>query len=159
MRPPRGSIPIVHYSLAALRVLSGLALIYYQGWDQFSKGWRFLWSDERWMLVEHFRAEHSPPVAVLFAFGTAVFYFVSPLFLMIGFLTRINALLIFVGLLITLNANLDGVLSTSLHTQTMVLYFLITLFFGVNGGGMIAADRLFDRSRGRFRAAGGLYHG
>jgi uncharacterized membrane protein YphA (DoxX/SURF4 family) len=140
-----------------LRCLSGLALIYYQGWTQVVFGWNYLWHQQAWPLVQHF-TEHNPlPFAVVLSWMTAVFFFLSPLLLALGFLTRLNALLIFVGLIIALNADLDRVLSTSLHTQTVVLYFLVSLFFLLNGGGLLAFDRLFDRRRGRIRQAGGLY--
>jgi len=140
-----------------LRCLSGLALIYYQGWNQVVFGWNYLWHQRQWPLVQHF-LEHNPlPLAVILSWLTAVFFFLSPLLLAIGFLTRLNALMIFLGLIMALNANLDRVLSTSLHTQTVVLYFLISLFFILNGGGLLAADRMFDRQRGRIRQAGGLY--
>ena len=140
-----------------LRCLSGLALIYYQGWTQVIYGWHYLWNQQSWPLVQHF-TEHNPlPLAVILSWMTAVFFFLSPLLLALGFLTRLNAMLIFAGLIMALNANLDRVLSTSLHTQTVFLYFLLTLFFFLNGGGLLAMDRLFDRQRGRIRRAGGLY--
>lgn len=157
MNKDSGNIPMLQISLCTLRASSALALIYYQGWEQFTRGWNFIWSGTRWNLVDHFSKAHPVPVAVLLASLTAAFFFLSPLLLMMGFLTRVNALLIFLGLLLTLDAGLDGVLSTSLHTQTLVLYLLITLFFIVNGGGMVSMDRLFGRRRGRSRTAGGLY--
>ncbi|MEM0969897.1 MAG: hypothetical protein AAGJ31_11140, partial [Verrucomicrobiota bacterium] len=107
--------------------------------------------------VTHFQSEHVVPVAVAFSMMTAVFYFFSPLLLAVGFLTRMNAIFIFCGLLVTLNADLDGVLSTSLHSQTIFIYLLITVLYAVHGGGMMAADRFFDRRRGRLRRAGSLY--
>jgi uncharacterized membrane protein YphA (DoxX/SURF4 family) len=144
-----GSTPRVHLSLFCLRVFSGLALIYYQGWEQFHQGWNYLWKSTRWRLLDHFSVGHPVPVAVVFAFVTAGFFFVSPVLLVVGFLTRVNALLIFLGLLLTLDKGLNEVLSTSLHTQTMVLYLLIMFFYFVNGGGLLAADRLFDQRRGK----------
>lgn len=141
----------------ALRFVSGLALIYYQGWDQFAQGWSYLWSGTRWKLIDHFSAAHPVPVAAVFALATAVFFFISPLLLALGFLTRVNALLIFAGLLLALDKGLNGILSTSLHTQTMSLYLLIMLFFFVNGGGLLAVDRFFDLRRGKSKAAGALY--
>lgn len=143
--------------MCGLRILSGLALVYYQGWEQFFRGWQYLWAGSRWKLLDHFTAEHPVPVAAAFAFATAVFFFVSPVLLMVGFLTRLNAMLIFMGLVLALDKDLNGVLSSTLHTQTMVLYLLITLFFVINGGGLIAADRLFDQRRSRARQAGGIY--
>lgn len=157
MSKANSGIPLVHVSMCGLRVSTGLALIYYQGWEQFSQGWSYLWSNTPWKLVNHFSAGHPVPVAAAFAFVTAGFFFLSPLLLMLGFLTRLNALLIFLGLLLCLDRNLNSVLSTSLHTQTLALYLLVTLFFFVNGGGMLAADRVFDSRRGRSRTAGGLY--
>ncbi len=157
MAPNPGPLPLVHLSLFLLRSLTGLALIYYQGWNQVVFGWNFLWHQRTWPLVQHFQVNNPLPFAVVLSWMTAVFFFLSPLLLAIGFLTRLNASLIFLGLLLALNADLDRVISTSLHTQTVVLYFLITLFFVLNGGGLLAADRLFDRHRGRVRQAGGLY--
>lgn len=157
MSDASGSLPLVHLSMFGLRVLSGLALVYYQGWEQFSQGWRYLWAGARWQLLDHFSSGHPVPVAAVFAFATAVFFFVSPILLMVGFLTRINALLIFVGLVLALDKDLNGVLSSTLHTQTMALYLLITLFFCINGGGLIGADRLFEQRRGRTRKTEDLY--
>jgi uncharacterized membrane protein YphA (DoxX/SURF4 family) len=157
MAPNSGPLPLVHLSMFLLRSLTGLALIYYQGWNQVVFGWNFLWHQRTWPLVQHFQANNPLPMAVVLSWMTAVFFFLSPLLLAIGFLTRLSASMIFVGLLLALNADLDRVISTSLHTQTVVLYFLITLFFVLNGGGLVAADRIFDRHRGRVRRAGGLY--
>jgi uncharacterized membrane protein YphA (DoxX/SURF4 family) len=157
MEPVSGPLPLVHFSLFLLRSLTGLALIYYQGWNQVVFGWKFLWDQHPWPLVEHFQGTQPLLVAVLFSWLTAVFFFLAPLLLMVGFLTRLSAVLIFLGLVLALNADLDGVISPSLHTQTVVLYFLITLFFILNGGGAVAMDRLFDRHRGRVRRAAGLY--
>ncbi|MEM7011723.1 MAG: DoxX family protein [Verrucomicrobiota bacterium] len=141
-----------------LRFLSGVALVYYQGWKQLQQGWGYLWSDGKWELVDHFVARgQGTPVSMLFAILVAVFYFVSPVLLMLGFLTRLSALVIFIGIMVTINLGLQGVISTSLHSQTTALYLLVCVFFILNGGGIIAVDRLFDRRRGKQRQAGGLY--
>jgi len=144
-----------------LRIFSGLTLIYYQGSTQFSKGWAYLWGGASWELVDYFVnvEKQSVPVAVFLSILTAVFYFFSPLLLTIGFLSRLSALVIFIGLIVTLSLQ-DGFmtsLSSTLNSQSLVLYFLICIFFILNGGGMMAVDRLFDRRRGKFRQAGNLY--
>jgi len=154
----QGPLPVIHLSMGLLRAGTGLALIYYQGWTQVRSGWAYLWNNQPWPLVQHFVGrEHAVPFAVMLAWLVSTFFFLSPLLLALGFLTRLNALLIFCGLVLALSADLDGVLSTSLYSQTVFVYFLVSLFFILNGGGWTAADRLFDRRRGRVRRAGGLY--
>jgi uncharacterized membrane protein YphA (DoxX/SURF4 family) len=144
--------------MGLLRAGTGLALIYYQGWAQVRGGWAYLWSNQPWPLVQHFVGrDNAVPLAVVLSWLVSVFFFLSPLFLALGFLTRLNAFLIFCGLILALAADLDGVLSSSLHTQTVAVYFLVSWFFILNGGGWTAADRLFDRRRGRLRRAEGLY--
>ena len=151
-------LPLVHVSMLLLRFVSGAALIFYQGWLQVQQGWGYLWKDGSWELVNHFTEKgHGVPVAVLFSILVAIFYFFSPVLLMLGFLTRLSALIILIGLIVTMNLGLQGIISTSLHSQTMALYLLISLFFVLNGGGMLALDRVFDRRRGKRRQAGGLY--
>lgn len=153
-------LPLVHLSMFLLRFCAGLALVIYQGWRQVQQMWAYLWQGGQWNLVDHFNTDgKSTAIALLYSILVAVFYFFSPVLLMLGFLTRLSALLILIGLLMTLNLNLhfDNLISTSLHSQTMALYLLICLFFVLNGGGMIAVDRLFDRRRGKKRQAGGLY--
>ncbi len=154
-RESMSSFPVVHLSMFVLRFFAGTALIYYQGWEQLVRGWNFVWHQQPWPLVDQF--EQPLQIAVLFSWLTAVFYALSPLMLALGFLTRLNALLIFAGILFTLSADLEKVLSPSLQSQTVVLYLIVLFFFICNGGGMIAADRLFDRRRGRMKKAGGLY--
>ncbi|MFT5470559.1 MAG: putative membrane protein YphA (DoxX/SURF4 family) [Verrucomicrobiales bacterium] len=153
-------LPLVHFCMLILRFFSGLALITYQGWRQVQEGWAYLWHNGSWGLVDHFNTDgKSTAIAVFYSVLVAVFYFFSPFLLMIGFLTRLSALIILVGLMVTLNLGLDkdGLISTSLHSQTMALYLLIGVFFVLNGGGVLAIDRLFDRRRGKKRQAGGLY--
>lgn len=165
----RNSLPLVHLSMFVLRFFSGLALIYYQGWTQVVAGWNYLFTERQsvdgaevtrvgWALVQSFQAQGKTlPSAVSWAWMVAVFFFFCPLLLSLGFLSRLSALLIFVGVVMALGMDLDAVLSDSFRDQTVVLYLLIMVFFIFNGGGLLAADRLFDRRRGRIRQAGGLY--
>ncbi|MEM1294294.1 MAG: DoxX family membrane protein [Verrucomicrobiota bacterium] len=152
-----GPLPVVHLSMFLLRCFSGLILIYYQGWAQVRLGWNHVWKSDPWPLVLHF-AEFPTPVAIFFSVMIAVFFFLSPLLFALGFLTRLNALSIFIGILVALGSDLEDKLSsTELTSQTILLFLLITIFFILNGGGMLAADRLFDTRRGRSRMAGSLY--
>ena len=167
-----GPWPIVHLSMFLLRCFSGVALIYYQGWTQVRYGWSYIWKGDSWPLLIHFQQTgdgYSTPVALLFAILIAVFFFFSPLLYTIGFLTRFNAASIFVGIVVALNlgihnylfnqVSLEAAAKVQAVQEVIVLYFLISLFFMLNGGGMLAADRLFDRRRGRNKTAGGLYAG
>tara|TARA_R110002096_G_scaffold114770_1_gene248769 strand:- start:14192 stop:14626 length:435 start_codon:yes stop_codon:yes gene_type:complete len=140
-----------------LRCFSGLILIYYQGWAQVRLGWNHVWKNDPWPLVLHF-ADFPTPVAIFFSVMIAVFFFLSPLLLALGFLTRLNALSIFIGILVAVYNDLGDKLSaTELTSQTILLFLLINVFFILNGGGMLATDRLFDTRRGRSRMAGSLY--
>lgn len=153
-----GPLPLVHFSMLLLRIVSGLALIVYQGWLQVQQGWDYLWHDGKWELVQHFAERgHGTPMAIFYSILVAIFYFFSPVLLTLGFLTRLSALVILIGLIVTLNLGIQGAISTSLHSQTVALYLLICLFFILNGGGVLALDRFFDRRRGKERQAGGLY--
>ncbi len=144
-----------------------MALIYYQGWTQVVAGWNYLFTVRRegddvirvgWPLVKSFQEQGKTlPESVGWAWMVAAFFFLAPLMLSIGFLTRLSALLIFIGVVMALALNLDSVLSPSFRDQTVMLYLLIMLFFISNGGGLVAADRMFDRRRGRIRQDGGLY--
>ncbi len=152
-----GPLPIVHLSMFLLRCFSGITLIYYQGWTQVKWGWNHIWNNEPWPLVVQF-SDYPGPVAVFFAVMIAVFFFLSPLLLALGFLTRLNAVSIFIGIIIALANNLhDKLSSTELTSQTIILFLLICVFFILNGGGLLAADRLFDTRRGRSRAPSSLY--
>ncbi len=152
-----GPLPVVHLSMFLLRCFSGIILIYYQGWTQVQLGWNHIWRNDPWPMVAHF-ADYPVPVAIFFSVMIAVFFFLSPLLFALGFLTRLNALSIFIGIIVALSNDLhDKLSSTELTSQTILLFLLISVFFIFNGGGMLAADRLFDTRRGRARMAGSLY--
>jgi len=148
----------VNIAIFLLRVFSALALIYYQGFTQLTQGWSFVWQGGSWPLVDYFAQSHSVPVSTFFAVLTAVFYFFAPFLLLVGFLTRFSAAAIFIGLVATLNMGFEQVLSSSLHTQTMVIYFVVTLFLMITGGGGFSLDRLFMRKKPR-RVASSVSNG
>lgn len=150
----------INIALFFLRAFSALALIYYQGLTQLIQGWNFVWHNSSWPLVDYFSQSHSVPVSTVFALLTAVFYFFAPMLLMLGFLTRFSAAAIFIGLVATLNMGFEQVLSSSLHTQTLVIYFVVSLFLMITGGGAFSIDRLFVRKKTRRTASSvsnGLY--
>lgn len=132
-----------------LRILTGAALIYYQGATQVTKAWNYIWEGGSWPMLDHMLQSYAFPVALTFAILTAICYFFGPVLLALGFLTRFSGAAIFIGLVATLNMGIDHIVSTSMHTQTLAIYLVVSLFFVLHGGGALAMDRLFVRRRPR----------
>ena len=119
-------------------------MIHYQAWEHAENGWSYMWEKTNWTVVDQMTnlGLKSPgPMAVLLIF----FLLTSSFGILIGFLTRINAVI----MLVCLGAVLIGPveISTTLTPQTLLLYFGLCLTLIVAGGGFFSLDRLLTGRR------------
>lgn len=132
-------------SLLLLRVFGGLPMIYFQGWDQAIRAYRYIWEDKPWALVTDMaeKAIFAPNVMA----SILIFFLLSSSFaVLIGFLTRINATIM---LLCTLLILLFGLLGQFLISQTLVVYAGIFATLIMSGPGLISLDALLTKRRAK----------
>ncbi len=137
-------VTVHDFWLLALRLATAFCLIYFQAWDQIKMAWAFVWEKVPWTLVDQMSAASFPTpniLAPLLIFLLMVVGFA----LGFGFLSRIISL---IGVLLcglVLVAQLE--LSTSLTSQTLILYCSILLVMVFAGGGRISLDALLTRRK------------
>lgn len=125
--------------LLGLRLLLVLPLYYYQLLDQCLKAWRFAWESRSWALPEQARAVGLPQPEVV-SVALVLILLIASVALLIGFLSRINAVLITGALLFILMPGLEPFFSHSLTPQTILLYMGMGVLLGLAGGGLISVD-------------------
>lgn len=132
----------VTWGHSLLRVSAGLMVFYIHGLHKLEGGIAFVRNGTPWPLVEDVVGMHFPaPVAS--AWAATMVQFVCPLFLVIGLLTRINAVL--------LTGALSGAIMQNLMAgrdpQLAILYTLVIVSFAFMGGGKFSLDaKLFGGS-------------
>lgn len=132
--------------LLGIRILVSLPLIYFQSWKQATQAWGFVWENQPWTVADEIVAlglPQSPVISVLLIF----LLLAAPFGVLIGFITRINALVLILTLGFVLIGQLDETLSTTLNPQTLLLYLGMALILSLAGGGMLSLDALLTRRR------------
>ena len=125
--------------LLGLRLLLVLPMFYYQLRDQSVKAWRFAWEERSWALPEQAEAVGLPNPEVV-SVALVLVLVIGCFALLIGFLSRINAILVTGALLFVLVPGLEPYLSPNLTPQTILLYLGMGLLLGLAGGGLLSLD-------------------
>lgn len=137
-------ITVHDFWLLALRLATAFCLIYFQAWDQIKMAWAFVWEKVPWTLVDQMSAATFPAPTIL-APLLIFLLMVAATALGFGFLSRMVSL---IGVLIcgiVLIAQLE--LSSTLSSQTLILYCSILLVLVFAGGGRISLDALLTRRK------------
>ncbi|NNE90317.1 MAG: DoxX family membrane protein [Verrucomicrobiales bacterium] len=127
-----------------IRFFTGYPMIHYQAWKHARTGWDYMWQKTNWTVHDqmvNLGASSPGPMAVLLIF----FLLTSSFGIVIGFLTRINSILLLVCLGVVLIAPVE--LSTTLTSQTLLLYLGLCLTLIVAGGGFFSLDTLLTSRR------------
>src|SRR5277367_127665 len=140
MAEPNGAAAIFGHFF--LRVSAGLMIFYIHGLHKL-EGWiAYLQHGTPWTLAEEVAGMHFPaPLAS--AVAATLVQFICSLFIIVGWFTRINAILLFGALS---GAILQNLLAGR-DPQLAILYTLVVLTLAFLGGGRISLDaRLFAKA-------------
>lgn len=136
--------------LLTIRFFSVAIFVYYQLANQFEQAIDHVWDEAAWSLVDQF-AERGLPAPGMLAPLATVLMATSLLGVLLGFFTRLNALLF---ALMTGFALLSAIsLSPTLNPQALALYLGIFAGFACGGGGRFSLDHLLAGRRARRRTA------
>jgi len=134
------------FALLLLRICFALAMYYYQVRLHLEPAWRLLWEQKDWPLVDTFVAAGLPQPSVT-ALTLIFTLLVCSFAILIGFLTRINALLSLAAILFFFLSAIP--LSDWLTGQTFVLFLGITATLALGGAGQFSCDAVFAAFRRR----------
>jgi uncharacterized membrane protein YphA (DoxX/SURF4 family) len=112
-------------------------IFYIHGWHKLKGGVAYLRKGTRWTLAEEV-AEMRFPAPVASAFAATTVQFICSLFLVVGLLTRLNAVLLAGALSVAI---LQNVLARR-DPQLAVLYVLIMVALIFIGGGSFSLDAM-----------------
>ncbi|MCB1235281.1 MAG: DoxX family protein [Verrucomicrobiae bacterium] len=143
---PRAGLGLADFTLGWLRLAAAVPMFYYQSWSQAQKAWRFVWSQEAWPLAEKV-TEMGLPQPPVFAVTLIFLLTVCPFGLLIGFLTRVNAVITCVALGFVFMTGL--IVSPWLNAQTLLLYMGVAVALAIGGPGLFSMDALFAWARRR----------
>ncbi len=134
------------FGLLVVRVITMVALGYYQIFNHLQSVWGYLWEQSGWKLIDQIQALRLPfppviAVALIFLITLAMIGIV------VGIFTRFNALLLLLLLGIVLISQLR--LSISLNPQALVLYIGIQITLILSGGGKFSLDHLLASRKNR----------
>jgi len=137
-------VTVHDFWLLALRLVSAFCLIYFQAWDQIKMAWAFVWEKVPWELVDQLTAASFPAPTILAPLLIFLLLVVA-VALGFGFLSRIVSLMgvLICGLVLTTKLEL----SSTLTSQTLVLYCSVLLVLVFAGGGRISLDTLLTRRK------------
>lgn len=130
--------------LLALRLATAFCLIYFQAWAQIKMAWAFVWEKAPWQLVDQMSAASFPAPNILAPLLISLLLLVG-IALGFGFLCRIVSLIgvLLCGLVLVTQLEL----SSTLSSQTLVLYCSIFLVIIFAGGGRISLDSLLTQRK------------
>jgi uncharacterized membrane protein YphA (DoxX/SURF4 family) len=137
-------IPDVYRLL--IRLLVAVPMFFYQAKLQTAQAWIYLWDQKEWPLLEAMKEMNLPQPTVT---ATALIFVMlfSPIAILVGFLTRVNAVLL---LLATAYFFVSGLpLSDFLSGQTYVLYLGLCAVMVLCGPGAFSMDAAFGFLRRR----------
>ena len=136
----------VDFWLLGIRILVSVPIVYFQSRDQAFQAWGFVWEQKAWPLSDTIAALGLPQSNVISV--TLIFLLLSaPLGLLLGFITRLNALVLVIALAFVLISRLDETLSLTLNPQSLLLYLGMGVILSLSGGGLLSFDALLTRRR------------
>lgn len=139
----------IDFGLLLLRFATVCTLVYYELAIHLHKAWNNVWEEEDWGLVDQFNNLNLPlPGAV--AVAIILTAFLTSLGVLLGFLGRINAII----LLIILGFLLVARVQTSNHftPEVIVIYIIILVTLTVTGSGRFSLDHALTSQRIRRKA-------
>lgn len=144
--PAQIGIPDVYRLM--IRLLVAVPMFFYQAKLQTAQAWIYLWDQKVWPLLEAMKEMNLPQPTVTATVLIFVMLF-APIGILIGFLTRVNAVLL---MLATAYFFLSGLpLSDYLSGQTYVLYLGLCAVLVLCGPGAFSMDAAFGFLRRRRR--------
>ena len=123
--------------LLILRFVAVFSFVYYQLIDQLGNARSYVWDKVEWDLSERFTDLELPFPGILASVYIAIFA-ICLFSVLVGFFTRINALILVVLAAAALVAPLE--LSSRLNPQTLVVYLAVFLTLAVGGAGKLSLD-------------------
>lgn len=125
----------IEWGLLMLRVAAAVMIFYIHGWHKL-EGWiAYEREGTPWKLAEEVAAMHMP-APMMAAWLATMVQFISSLFLIAGFLTRLNSTLLVGVLGVAIVQNLLA----SRDPQLAILYTLVVLALAIMGGGRFSVD-------------------
>lgn len=144
-RPPDRAPTLASLSLLLFRIGCGSALLYFHGWDSAVAAWNRIWKAQPWPLIEHLESINYPFPLVL-SVAAAIVCVIAPLSVILGFLTRLSALLIVAVILFVLPVSLGG--GAPLAQELSLFYLLAFFLLVLQGGGSFGLDSVFGKKKG-----------
>ncbi|MEQ1841484.1 MAG: hypothetical protein ABL994_13835 [Verrucomicrobiales bacterium] len=142
---------MIDLGLFIIRVFCVATFFYYQLRDQLSHAQNYIWDSGEWNLIEQLGGKGLPLPHVVAVAAVSVFA-ISLLGVLVGILTRINALLLTLMTGFVLLAPL--ILSPTLNPQSLALYIGVFAGLASGGGGRLSLDYfLADRRAKRRKSA------
>ena len=139
----------VNIGLLFLRFVSICTLVYYELALHLGKAWKSVWKEEPWGLIDQFMIKGVPlPNAVSVSLILAAF--LTALGVLLGFLARVNSILLMLILGFLLLAQVKT--SPNLTAEAIVIYIGILLALVITGPGKFSLDHMLTTQRIRRNA-------
>ncbi len=132
---------MVDLALLVLRLVSGILMVTLHGWGKVLGIINFL-SGKEWKFV-NVVSSIGFPVPGLFAILAGFTEFVSSLLIILGFFTRVNAVLLSSVMLVAVFYNLKF----GYPYELSLLYLVVFLFLALTGGGKYSLDNYFLKKK------------
>lgn len=129
-------------SLLLFRAGCAGSLLYFHGWANALGAWNHFWKSDPWPLVDRLQAA-GYPIPVAFATAAAVILLVAPISIILGFLTRLSALLVLAVVIAALPAVLGS--GEPLPQELSLFYLLGYFLLLLQGGGGYGLDSAFRK--------------
>ena len=139
----------VNIGVLFLRFATVCTLVYYELAIHLRKAWNNVWKEEEWGLIDQF-VNLSLPLPGAVAVAIILTAFITSLGVLLGFLGRINAiiLILILGTLLVTNVKT----SNNFTPEVIVLYIIILFTLTVGGSGKFSMDHLLTTQRNRRKA-------
>lgn len=139
----------VNIGLFFLRFATVATLVYYELAIHLRKAWNNVWKEEEWGLIDQFQ-NLSLPIPGAVAVAIILTAFITALGVLLGFLARINAIILIVILGFLLTAGVET--SNQFTPEVIVVYIIILVTLTVTGSGKFSMDHFLTRQRSRRKA-------
>lgn len=141
---PRSPSPLSSLSLFLFRVGCCALLVYYHAWSNAVAAWNYIWKGEPWTLIEELQTLQYPFPPAL-AITASVICSVASVSIILGFLTRLSALLVFAVLVFVIPVTISS--GDPLRLELTLFYLLGFSLIIFQGGGAFGADSFFNTGR------------
>lgn len=134
----------VDIGLFFLRFATVGTLIYYELAIHLRKAWNNVWKEESWGLIDQF-INLSLPLPGAVAVAIILTAFITSLGVLLGFLGRINAIILTIILGFLLVAGVET--SNQFTREVIVVYIIILVTLTVTGSGKFSMDHVLTSQR------------